>query len=245
MTSILEFRDEIAAQGVVPKWLRGWVGIRFLYAIGLHIDLLRETLIRGVKARFPGFHTGATAILCRDRKVLRGPEETEDQICARLRNWRQAARIKGNPVAVLEQLQAYLTPHTPRIRLVNNAGSWLEISTTGAITTGDGTWNWDGNTELSSRFWVLIWVPSSLWVSDGFYGDPGLWGDGGVYGSTALQAVVAGVQFLVGEESCENSRPMHTVLIWDDALWEMQQPNGTWNVQSNRNPNANYWPWQG
>jgi hypothetical protein len=125
---------------------------------------------------------------------------------------------------------------------VNNDGVWWEIGTSGAITTGAGGWNWDGNDDLSSRFWVLIWVPSGLWQDDGTFADEGLIEDGGTIGSTALPDVVAGVQYIIRDQSCENSRHMHTILIFNSAEWDANQPNGTWGTMSNRNVWAEYWP---
>jgi hypothetical protein len=205
------------------------------------LDALGDLVLNGVLARFPGFCASATPYLCRDRGVLRGAEETEAQVCARLRVWRQTARIKGSPVSVLQQLQAFLTPHNPRIRLVNNTGRYVEIATNGTITVGDQSWNWDGITTLRTRFWVLIWVPALLWQSDGTFGDAGAIGDGGAFGSTASLGIIAGVRHVIREFSSDNSRHMNTVLIFDDTAWNAQQPDGTWNRMSRRNPSANYW----
>jgi hypothetical protein len=238
---VLEFREEIVASGFVPRWLRAFVGLRILYAIGLHLDILREMLLKGVTARFPGVHRDATPLLCRDLKALRGPEETEAQIAERLRTRRITAPTKGNAISVLLDLQAYLTPYNPRIRAVNNNGAYSEIASDGTLSFGMIEWNWDGNTSLFSRFWVLIWVPPALWQNDGTFGDSGLVGDGGVLGSTALPEVVAGVRHIVKEQASLNARHMHTILIFDDTAWQAQQPNGHWDLFGSRNPSASYW----
>ena len=242
MTPLLRFRDQITAEGVVPRWLRGFYSMPFLYSIGVHIDWLADLLVDGVLLRFPGQCAGASPYISRDRSMIRGPEETEAQFAERARWWQQDARIKGSPVSVLRQLQAFLTPHAPRIRLVTNRGRYIEISTTGTISWGDMAWNWDGNTNLNTRFWVLIWPPATLWQNDGVFSSPGLIGDGGVIGSTASRAMVLGVQHVIRECSSDNSRHMGTIVIFNDALWQTQQPDGTWNRQDRRNPSASYWP---
>ena len=238
---VRNYRDQISALGVVPRWLRGRYVSRLLYTIGLHVDLLRELLLLGLTARFPGYHRDATPYLCRDLKVQRGPEESEEQITARLRARRQTATTKGNTVSILRDLQAYLMPHAPRIRVVDNSGHYVEISREGAISEGEQPWNWDGNTALWSRYWVLIWPPPELWQNEGNFGDPGLVGDGGVIGSTATPAVVAGVRAVIADSGSPNSRHVNTIVIWDDDAWLTQQPDGTWDRFGQRNPTVSYW----
>lgn len=244
--TIVAYRDAILGRGASPSWLRRTVGGQLLYTIGLHIDLLQFILVQGVKARFPGFHPDFTPYLCRQCGITRGPEETEEQISERLRFWRQSRRAKGSWTALLWQLRGYLSPHNPRIRIVSARGRYQEISSTGEITVGDMVWNWDGLTSTyPKRFWVLIWVPSSLWQNDGTWSSPGTIGDGGVIGSTATMAQVVGMRSLIREWSRVSSRHVYTILIWNDVAWQSQQPDGTWDVQANRNPSANYWPGEG
>lgn len=241
MSGITQYRDLIAGDGKVPRWLRGTTGGRLLYSFGLILDLLRYWAVCAVKARFPGFLRSATPYLCRDRKVMRGPEELEEQICARLRKWKKSAVSKGGAASLLEQLWAYLTPYSPRMRVVNNSGRYWEISTDGEITLGEMEWNWDGNTALWSRFWLLIWAPEAWLASEGLVGDSGVVGDGGTLGTTALPPIVAGVRALIDEWSSRNARHMHTIVILDAETWEEEQPDGTWGRLSARSHSARYW----
>jgi hypothetical protein len=253
MTELITARDSILTK--LPPWLTRYWGIRLIYAIAIQVDALTEMAKQALLARFPGFNESATAELCRNRRVTRGPNETEAQITARLMSWLDDKRLLGHPVGIESQLDAFFLPRGMHFRIVFNNGNYWD-SNDGTVTIGWMPWNWDGHFELFARFWLLLWTaPTSdplsqgdVWVDDGTFGDDDDVGDGGVVGIGALTddvtgtayGTVQGIQQLVHAAGSGNIRHMDTVVIFDNTEWEAQEPDGTWDIMSHRNPNCSY-----
>ena len=231
---------------VLPPWLRNFWGARLLYAITIQVDALEEMAKQAVLARFPGFNSSAIPDLCRARAIIRGPHETEAQITQRLVEWLEIHRLDGHPVGILQQLLAYFSPWSLHMRVVFANGNYFD-SNGGEITIGNQSWNWD-SLDLPCRFWVLIWPPAGVWVDDGDFAADGDAGDGGVLGIGPVTDTLSGTVYnsvqaiagLIRGASSANMRHAGTIVIFDDAAWSAQQPDGTWNIMSHRNPNAAY-----
>lgn len=241
MSSLLTFRDTIFS--VVPRWLRGYWASRFLYAVNVQLDAVVDGVVAAVKLRHPGLYSFETLpLIGRQRRITRTPTETDAEYAARICTWRQVNGRRGNPFALMEQIQAHLAPDTVRVAVVNNQGHRLEIETDGTPSVvGATSWDWDGNTDKWSRCWVLIY--DSSWVSDGDWGDAGTWGDSptGTIGSDATQEEVARVRTLVNEWGSAHARIVHVVIVLDETAWEAAQPDGDWDRYHNRNSSVAYW----
>ncbi len=205
MSSILKYRFSILSQ--VPRWLKGFWGSRILYAIGLFIDDLGDTIDQGLKFSFPYPGSGpgnALALIGQDRGIIRGPKETDDTYAKRLTYWRLSRRRKGNAFALMEQLQAFLQPYPVKIRIQYDNGTrytlipggWVyaqtgyETAPSGTVIFDTHTWNWDG-TSNPNRFWVTIYDTSnSLWNRDGTWADSGFWNDLNTNDGTSTGAVL-------------------------------------------------------
>jgi hypothetical protein len=246
MTELITARDSILTK--LPPWLTRHWGIRLLYAIAIQVDALTEMAKQALMARFPGFNESATAELCRNRKITRGPNETEVQITARLMTWLDDKRLLGHPVGIEKELDAFFTGHSMHFRIVFNNGNYWD-SDSGVITIGWMPWNWDSRFDLPARFWLLLWIPiGDIWYDDETFGDTGDVGDGGVIGIRGVTdavtgtayGTVQGIQQLIHAAGSGNIRHMDTVVIFDNTAWEAQQPDGTWDIMSHRNPNCSY-----
>lgn len=176
---VSSFRRAIRA--IAPPWLLGFVGERYLYTIGLFQDAFADTLGYSVLARFP--QSGIAGILPhlgRDRKLDRGPNESDDAFALRIKQARRIWRNAGGPWALMSQVQAYFSPTLPTIRVVSNTQApdqatsinvWYTLSPTGERTSGvtkmntfgtDPTawpvgWYWGDDDPLNLRWW-RFWV---------------------------------------------------------------------------------------
>jgi hypothetical protein len=117
------------------------------------------------------------------------------------------------------------------------------------VSVGSVSWNWDGNTAASSRFWIILdgnkdYLPPTVtdWRPPAVSGGGWVCGNGHTCGSTATRDRVRLIQEVVWNytpeaSSCEN---IITVFDWDG--WNANQPDGTWNLLSHRFTGACYWP---
>ncbi len=239
MTELLHFRDVV--RQIVPPWLSKGLAGKILYAIWVHGCAAVDAAVAAVELRMPGLYSWESMpLIGRDRRIPRGPEETDEGYRARLNDWQEIARRKGSPVAMLRMLRAYLTPHAVTIRHINNAGYRYTITPAGVITIDQITWDWDGDASKWWRFWIVLEVPSEFLTDEGDWGDPGVWGDGGTIGSTATPDQVAGIRRIVSGHAA-HAECVNVIVVFSPSAWEAQQPDGTWNVPSHRNPDAIYW----
>lgn len=176
------FRDTI--RRICPPWLRHGTAERILYAIAIQLDALVDSVVAAIEIRFPGVYSGESLpLLGRDRRIRRGPSDTDETYAARLIGWRDAHRRKGNPYALLEQLHAYYAPNNFPIQLVNVSGARYSLAVDGTITRDAIEWTPGGGPpEKWARWWLFYEWPAAV-GDDGLWGDPGDWGDGGVWGT--------------------------------------------------------------
>jgi hypothetical protein len=159
---IQTFRDRI--RGRVP-WLQRGTAERFLYAIGLHVDVFGDTLNAALKQRFPGLYSyDSLEILGRERRIIRGRFETNAGYAARLRRWLVDHRSRGGPYALLGQLLAHYTPASFPIDLVYYSGRRFFMDAGGAITGSLSAWTPDSNAAKWARWWLFFYTDQ--WSAD-------------------------------------------------------------------------------
>jgi hypothetical protein len=249
---------------MMPSWLSSADdGLQVQHSLGITIDAQAERTYQGVKARFPD-HCPADALppMSRDRKIIRGINEPADAFAERLIRWLDDHRVRGNPYALLDQLQAFLQTAMV-IRTVDNRGNWFTIDADGnrSALIDQGNWDWDGDTASWSRFWVILYPPSTLWLQDDpAWGDADLWGGewgraGYTWGSTATSDEVDGVRTIIRQW-----KPAGTLCLWiilafdptdfDPANGSPPNPDGDWGQWHEagsdpavpvREENASYW----
>lgn len=239
MTTFSTFRDQI--DRISPPWLRGTVASRYLYSIGVQLDILADQVQQGIKRRFPqsaalANDADALALIGKDRIITRGPTESNKAFGARLVRAIDDWKTAGSAPALLRQLQGFISPNTSTIRVVNNAGAWWSIDSTGTVTasvSSPNNWNWDGSTSAWSRMWVIIYTPT-LWVVEDNYGNGDIYGDGGAWGTTASLSTIAGLQSIVATWKSAHSRAVNIIFANDPASFSpaaapgAPMPSGTW-----------------
>ncbi len=239
---------------LAPRWLTEGEGGLVGYALDLVKDAFVRRLELGHLARFPqngpDGETGPTDALIalgRDRRVVRGLDETDAAYAARLVTWLTDRKTAGNPYTLMRQLAAYTgSSNGCSFRTVDNSGNWYSRSATGVETASlaTGNWNWDGNTAAWSRFWVIIY-PGTLWTSTGdTWGDDGEWGDADSTwgGTTITEEQTRTLQAIVADWKPAGTKCETIILALDSASFSpaAPEPDGTWNYWGNRLTTARY-----
>jgi hypothetical protein len=166
------FRDTL--EGIVPAWLKGPIGIRYLYGHSVVLDAFGDALISGVQTRFPGYYSDQSLpTIGKERRILRGIFESDTNYAARLITWLTEHAHRGSARAMLVQLYLHYLPNTFPIRLIARNGLVYEMATDGTITryviTG---WDPDVTPERWATWWLLYftdtWGPtvSDVEISD-------------------------------------------------------------------------------
>lgn len=234
------FRD--AAWTLSPARLRTTRAAQMVYAfIGYPLDVLCQAAKEAVSARFPGqCPEDALSYHSRDRGITRGPGETTDSFRARLGRWLDVWRGAGVGRAMLDEIAAFLTPRTCRIRIWTQAGIVYTREADGSFTidrVATGLWNWDGHPELFARFWVVIYSTGGVpWSRDGTWGDGEHWGDGAptaTWGSTATTTEVAVIRQIIADRKPAASICPKVIISFDAAAFAPSDtapplPDGTW-----------------
>lgn len=241
MTSAKNFRTIRKFLG--PRWLtvEGESGL-----LGYALDLLKDTYLRrlelGHLARFPQQDpTGtpgppdALAALGRDRRVVRGINESAATYAERLVRWLDDRKKCGGAFALMKKLSEYTGP-LPSFRTVDARGNWFSRDANGSTSyvLNTGNWNWDGPIGPRwSRFWVIIY-PNGLWLPYPFdWGDAGGQNWGGseyTWGSTATAEQVNTLRSIVADWKPAGTRCVNIILAFDPASFSplAPEPDGLW-----------------
>lgn len=143
---------------IVPPWLRGPVGTKFIGGLGDVIDDLIDRTADGAALRFPFDNPDpdALALIGRERRIRRGPGESAKTYANRIRGWWDAHKTRGGPYALLGQLYAFFKDtYDVRIDVVAQSGNrhYITAGGGGVVTHDSITWTGDG-----SGGWAHIWV---------------------------------------------------------------------------------------
>lgn len=252
---------------LLPSWLSDGDGERVAYSLGLMMDTFLERLHQGLYARFPEYSPPtALSAIGRDRRIVRGLNESNAAYSARLLRWLDDHRVRGNPYALMDQLAAYMQASVV-IRTVDRIGNWYTRAADGtrSVSLIQSNWDWDGvaANPYWARFWVIIFIDTGEpWTPHAdLIGDPGLWSGaigsaGFTIGSTATPDEVAAVRSIVA-----GWKPAGTTCEWiilsddptefDPATAGQPLPNpglwGRWSYENAgasefvRSWNARYW----
>lgn len=260
---------------ILPKWMqdrdrgtgtglyKAWAVAYMLAGYG---DELVDRVIQGIVAGRPGVGT-STAIpyLDRNRGVLRGEIETNEEHAQRLIDWLSTARGDlpdgggmGSQLGLAREIRGYLG-NAPMVRVVNRHGFWTTIKADGTIERVRGvTFDWDSisNPERAGYWrdqWIILYQPQ--WAVDGTWGDGETWG--GTLGFGMNNDAVAYDAIASLCRTWKAARTYIRSIIWsyDDTLFDpavpASLPDGTWGqahvmssgvaVPSGRSSLARYW----
>lgn len=222
---------------VAPKWLSAGDGGLVLGSLGIMLDAVTERVRLGLRARFPELApTDALVALARDKRVIRGLEDTDASLGARVRAGFDSAKVWGSSFGLMDELRAYLGQDW-KIRTVDNSSNWYEVDTDGTRSWSlqAGNWDWDGHSELWSRFWVIIYADGAPIENTNQWGDPLEWGEEGLtWGSTASSALVKSIRAIVKLRKPAGTRCPYIIIAFDPASFDMlgapgaPLPDGTW-----------------
>lgn len=179
-------RDVVLA--LSPPWLATGNNERYMYTLGLSLDVLLEKLNQAMRAHMPGQGT-ATALpyIGLDRNMPQGPFESDDDYALRLTKAYDAWQRAGTRRAVLGQALTYLGLSTQAVEGTAQVPTGVIVSTSSAGTyavwdwyynTSDvdqepnhkrvapANWNWDGDYTWW-RAWLIAFLPASHAVQPG------------------------------------------------------------------------------
>ncbi len=238
-------RFRLLRRFIAPYWLTSGDGELLGYSLDLIKDAAVERVRLGLMARFPqnsedGTLTAppdAIAALGRDRRVIRGINETAASYASRLIKWLDDRKTAGNPFTMMQKLSEYTGPLCS-FRTVDRRGNWYSRAADGTRTLllNQANWNWDETLVTKwSKFWVIIY-PNGLWTEGPLWGAGGLlWGESGrTWGSTATRDQVDTVRALVADWKPAGTKCINIILAFDPASFDpaTPEPDGTWGLTS-------------
>jgi hypothetical protein len=237
---------------IAPRWLTEGLGGLVGYALDTIRDAYVERVRLGLLARFPqngpnGEVAPADALqaLGRDRRVIRGLNETDQAYALRLLAWLDDRKTAGNPYALMQKIAEYLgTSSGFVIKTVDVAGNWYVRAADGTRTAylKQANWHWDDESAQWSRFWVVL-HPNGFWAETPFnWGDtsgPG-WGkdDGHTIGSTATYDEVQTIRAIVADWKPAGTKCINIVVALDPDSFDPTAP-----VDSTGMPDGLWWRW--
>lgn len=236
-----------------PAWLTQDGESELLgYVLDLIKDGYTERLRKGLLARFPqNDPTGQTtapddalAAMGRDRRIIRGVNETSQAYAVRLIQWLDTWKTAGNPFALMNQIASYLGPG-PSYRTVDVRGNWYSRAADGtlSVSLNQANWDWDGAADALarwSRFWVIIY-PNGFWsLNAPQWGDGGTWGEAGrTWGSSATSDEVSTIRTIVSQWKPAGSKCVNIIVAFDGTSFNPATvrdgtglPDGTWGRSS-------------
>lgn len=184
-------------------------------AIGEQLDHLNDRMAVSIKYRFPNLYgDDSLPYLSRDRRIPRGPTESNEAFAGRLRSWWDDHRTRGGAYALLRQLFIFWSELMPapveRIDVVYHSGTRRWVDEDGTITRDSISWNADG-----TSLWAQVWVVFRM------AGEPTLSDDD----EDAIKAVPR--TFSAG-----HILPIECVLVWSESTYEVElwgyPEGGTW-----------------
>jgi hypothetical protein len=149
-----------------PPWLRRAIGGPFMRALGGVFDNLLDRTTQSVLARFPGSYADVLPHLGRDRKIRRGPGESDDTYASRLRRWIIDHKTRGGPYALLAQLYAFFAVDPTTTALVYTSGSRYQMDLDGVITRDVIGWTGGGDPEKWAQAWLFFDADGCPCVND-------------------------------------------------------------------------------
>jgi hypothetical protein len=102
---------------------------RWRLPIGELGDTLTQAAIDAVRLRFPSRTPDerSLAILGRDRRIPRAPDETAEAYARRLQLWLDLWGVAGLPLGLTYAIQSFIFPGYPTVRLVERSGLWHSL----------------------------------------------------------------------------------------------------------------------
>ena len=225
MTSFFEIFQQIT-----PSWLSSGDGGSVLASLALIKDDFFARVKLGLMTRFPTYAVDDVALgaLGRDRKMIRGINEPAPSFSGRLIPYLYNHKRRGNPWAMLEQLQAYLQAPCV-VRTVDRRGNWFSIDANGnqSSSINTGNWLWDGipASPYWARFWVIIFPVGGTnpWGPSKNYADS----SGHVIGLSATADQIAGIRSIIRTWKPAGTTCEWVIVAFNSATFNALNPTAT------------------
>lgn len=156
IAKIITYRDRLRERWS-PPWLQTGNNEKLLYAAGMLADVCGDAMVAALAMRYPGLYSyESLPVIGRERRITRGPYETDAGYAARLRRWLDDHRRRGGPYAMLAQLYAYFAPNGFPITLVYRSGRRFDMAPDGTVTRSIvPTFGLDARPEQHARWWLF------------------------------------------------------------------------------------------
>lgn len=235
---------------LAPRWLTEEEGEKVGYSLDLVLDGFVERLRQGLYARLPqndpnGVTTAPTDALeamGRDRRVIRGINESNQSYAVRLTRWLDDRRRAGNPYMLMQKLAEY-TGAGAAFRTVDVRGNWYSRDANGTETAllKQANWNWDGlgASPKWSRFWVIVY-PNGLWTNGPIAGAFTMGTANLTFGTTATPEHIVTLRHLVNDWKPAGTVCVDIIIALDSASFNpaAPEPDGQWRIWAKQPSNT-------
>jgi len=162
LAQIVTYRDRMRERWS-PPWMQTGNNEKLMYAVAVLVDTLGDALVAGLALRYPGLYTyESLPVIGRERRIARGPNESDATYAERLRLWLDAHRGRGGPYALLAQLYAYYAPSNFVAHLIYRSGRHFRMAADGTITRDiQATFGPDMHPDRHAK-WFLFYEVASV-----------------------------------------------------------------------------------
>lgn len=244
MAENLSFRAGI--RRILPPWMRDrptlgkTVAYRYAASWAAVLDVLMQAAIEGMLSALPTHGTPtAFPFHGRDRGIVRGPEQPASDYALQLTEWLKFARRAGNAWSVASNLQRYLGPTPPKVRIVTRGGFWTTLNSDGSLEFHRGTaWDWDSVTHPERAdswwdIWVIVYAPP--FTTAGTFGDDSgdSWGQAKAFGHETSIGNARQIKALVHKFKGAHAHVVTLIMAYDAASFDPETlasfpTDGTW-----------------
>lgn len=155
-----------ALSRIVPPWLQRLRGKAFMRGLGAPLDVVRSASAEAIDARFPRTaRPDALSYIGRDRKIVRGLDESDASYAGRLRRWLPDHNRRGGGIALLRQLEAYYASSPKQIDLVYETGTRYTLGLDGTITKDSIEWREGSDPAAWAQAFVFVRYDAEPFVS--------------------------------------------------------------------------------
>lgn len=198
---------------VAPWFVRNKNIGTFLEAVAATKGAAVETLGQGLRMGQP-LRGDASSLpyLSKDRRIRIYETEPEASKRYRLAHWLQLRRQFGTHQGQMRNLAPFFLPAKPNLRIVHQDGNgdratWHQLSTSGTYSVFKkvpSNWDWDGQTDKWSRFWLIIarqGLGNFFTEVPAEWDDGTEWNDGTLWGGSPSAAQIADMVAAVRSEA--------------------------------------------
>ena len=243
MSNYAGLLQRIASESA-PWFIRNSHGRAFLESIGLTLDTITATLHRGLEQAQPlRCESASLPIIGADRGIRRYPTEPEASYRVRLARWRQIKKHAGSHYGQMISLAPYFLPGAiPRIRIAHQSNgvdqaTWHTLEPDGSYrseTVQPSNFQWDIFPQAWSRFWVIVYIDTTIGPRPEAWDDGGKWDDGhiwdGYYTSNQIDDMIS----IINDSKAAHSKLAGLIFATDPASFDPQggagpgYPDGSW-----------------